>query len=204
MNKIKKGLLLSLFLIPVLVSASSLDSSTPLPMIIFLHAFITPHISLFFLKPLAEMISENDSKKTFWTMFCARIVLIIVLDMMFVPLAIFMCDFFSVFIGGMIVVPIVAKAKGKSLHSLTASSSGKTNMSYMKNEPVTSCPNCGNELKPDEKFCTNCGSPIVSYVQTPTTGKLMVYGEFDPMYRLSEDKLLEEFNLAFSLFSFSL
>lgn len=27
------------------------------------------------------------------------------------------------------------------------------------------CPNCGNEIKNDLKFCTNCGTPLKKYIK---------------------------------------
>ena len=60
----------------------------------------------------------------------------------------------------------------------------------MINNELLKCSNCGGVLYPEDKFCTSCGHKVevnqnVKVRVLPTS--------FDPMYSLSENKLLEEF-----------
>jgi len=60
----------------------------------------------------------------------------------------------------------------------------------MINNELLKCSNCGGTLYPEDKFCTSCGHKVevnqnIKVRVLPTS--------FDPMYSLSENKLLEEF-----------
>lgn len=66
MKKCKNYLLLmSLFLIPSSVLASSGVKSSSIFSAILMEAFMSIHMSVFVLLPLSKLISENNSKKIF-------------------------------------------------------------------------------------------------------------------------------------------
>ena len=195
MNKIKKGLLFSLLFLPIIVDArkGNINSNTSIYVIIFLELFITPHNSLFFFSPLSKLLSEDNSKLLFWRLFAARAILIVIVDLLLPSYgyALFMIDFVMIFVGAFIIIPFVGKKKG--IQVFVPKKKYRSSSENNTTETLTTCPKCGNELKANDKFCTNCGATILSVLQTPTSGKLMVYSEFDPIYHLPEDKLLENF-----------
>ena len=75
--------------------------------VIGLEAFVSIHMSLFVLKPLSEMLSKKNPKKLFWIMFAIRAAILLFFDFRG-NYEIFMVDFFGVFLGAFILVPIIA------------------------------------------------------------------------------------------------
>lgn len=67
-------------------------------------------MSIFVLSPLAKMISKENSKNVFWILFIIRATVLLICDFLVTP-NIAMFDFFMVFIGAFIIVPI-SKASG--------------------------------------------------------------------------------------------
>lgn len=47
-----------------------------------MEAFVTIHMTFFVLKPLFNLISEEDSKSVFWRLFFIRIMILLLLDLM--------------------------------------------------------------------------------------------------------------------------
>lgn len=45
----------------------------------------------------------------------------------------------------------------ESIHTVASTVAGA-----FKGETKSFCPNCGNDLKPDDAFCDNCGKPLAS------------------------------------------
>lgn len=197
-------LLLPLFLFPITVFAESIESSAepfPLAIAIFMEAFVTMHMTIFVLKPLSMIIGkEENNKKVFWMMFIIRAVILLYFDF-FITTGIATVDFIAVFIGAFIVVPISAAVTktplNKRSNQVIVNTNRTTNLVIPQQQITNSliCSQCGIKLKSTDKFCGNCGAPNKSYNNQPinTPKKRVTYQNFDPMYNLSEEALVEEF-----------
>lgn len=173
-----KFLNLLLLLCPKLVYASNGEFSVLIA--IFVEAFVTIHMSIFVLYPIANLLSE-EPKKLFLKLFIIRIAILLFFDL-FITTNIAIIDFILVFIGAFIVVPILSLITKKSAY-------GKNSISSSSSLDV--CPNCKTKIQKDDKFCANCGLAI-AYVEDRNT-KVVKSNDFDPMYQQSEEKLLESF-----------
>ena len=49
-------------------------------MTLFMEAFVTIHMSVFVLLPLSKLISKDNSRKIFWTLFGVRIAILLFFD----------------------------------------------------------------------------------------------------------------------------
>lgn len=198
MFKNKKILLLSLLLFPILVNAKNeaLDSfipGIPSSMAIFMELFVSIHMSVFVLKPLSKIISKDDSNKTFWTLFIIRAVILIIFDL-FITTSIALVDFFMVFIGAFLIVPIATVInKKKNGESILEGIKPIVNSSSVS-EPLK-CSNCGEILNSNDNFCTSCGKKVnqSESVEKQVEKVRVLPSNFDSMYQLNEDKLLETF-----------
>lgn len=208
MKNKKMTLLLILFLIlmPIIVFASNGDDDFPIALALFIEAFISLHMSGFVLMPLSEMFSKENSKKTFWILFLIRACILLYFDFFVTPY-IAMFDFAAVFIGAFIVVPICAvitKTKvNYSSNSVDLKSSVPTTPVQNQVKGVElRCAKCNTVLQITDKFCPSCGEAFdgnnvvvsensTSSVQIPP--KVAIHpSDFDMMYSLSEENLLEE------------
>lgn len=113
---LKKCLFTSLLLIPLIVFATSSTSSsmnsdeTPLIAIIGMEAFVSIHMSVFVLRPLASLINRNKSTQIFGILFVLRLIILIIGDILWgMGMAIF--DFLAVFIGAFILIPVLGGLK---------------------------------------------------------------------------------------------
>lgn len=86
-----------------------------LPGAIFMHLFISIHMSIFVLFPIASIFSKNNSKSLFIKLFITRVIILILGDLFISPMTMAICDFFAVFVGAFLVVPILAAIKGVKL-----------------------------------------------------------------------------------------
>ena len=77
-------------------------------MTLFMEAFVTIHMSVFVLLPLSKLISKDNSRKIFWTLFGVRIAILLFFDF-FITTGIAIVDFIAVFVGAFIVTPIAMK-----------------------------------------------------------------------------------------------
>ncbi|MBR6133293.1 MAG: leucine-rich repeat protein [Bacilli bacterium] len=194
----KKVLWLLFLLMPFIVFAEE-GSVYDVGIIIFMEMFMSIHMSLFVLMPLSKIYSEADPKRLFWELFTIRALILLFFDFFTtysVAVGIATLDFFAVFIGAFLVVPISAVAKKKSFIGGDAKVDV---LSFATNgEGVTmKCKNCGKELALTDKFCQFCGSKVsndtvnVTYNKDPKT--VVNYSKFDSMYKLSEDEMVESF-----------
>ncbi len=189
-------LLLTLLLMPAMVFANDGDADS-ISMAIFVEAFVSIHMSVFVLKPLSELISKENAKKIFWLLFFIRVVFLLVCDFFVTP-KVFMLDFFAVFVGAFIIIPIYAAKNGKRAAGVSPAAS-KNLPDEVKGIELR-CAKCNAVLKITDKFCTKCGAPFDGnnvVVSENPDGKVNLKKErvlpssFDSMYNLSEDKLLE-------------
>lgn len=201
-------LIMSILLIPTMVFASNGDNDFPVVVALAMEAFVSIHMSLFVLKPLAEMFSKENSKKTFWILFATRVWILLLCDF-FVSPGIAIIDFFGLFVGVLIIVPICSAITktpvfGASNQAIRTNTNAETTQpTNQVNGIELKCAKCGAALQITDKFCTSCGEPFDgnnvvvtenanAAIQTPPK-VAMLPSNFDSMYSLSEDKMLEEF-----------
>lgn len=207
-TKNKILLIISLLLIPTIVFASGGNNDFPIGIALVIEAFVSIHMSVFVLKPLANMFSKENSKKTFWTLFVIRACILVFCDFFVTPfIAIF--DFIGVFIGAFIIVPICAAITKKSMFGRsnqvirTTSTPPTTPLPDQVKGIELKCAKCNAVLQIKDKFCSNCGEPfdgnnvVVSENENASVQTLpkvaVLPTSFDNIYSLSEDKMVEEF-----------
>lgn len=195
-NFSKLFLIVSILLIPVTVFASYGNNGEYIAVAIGGELFITAHMSMFVLKPLAVIFSKNNSKTVFWILIFIRAVILIICDF-FIPIEILLIDFFSVFIGAFIVVPIcavIAKFFNDGISPLEnyGFTDRLTNSSSNTGVELR-CSKCNSRLKITDKFCGNCGEPFNSNNVATTKKGTLTPANFDKIYSLSEGELLNEF-----------
>jgi len=95
-----------LLLLPIQVFAGSSNNSIPISAAIGVELFVSIHMSLFVLWPLAQLFNKDgNAKKLFIKLFVIRAVILLFFDF-FITTSIFLVDFFGVFIGAFILIPI--------------------------------------------------------------------------------------------------
>lgn len=155
MNKIKKILLITILLLPITVFAKEKDGISVTIAYIW-ELFSTLHVSIFTLKPLSQYLARDGSitpKDSFWKLFFARIVLLLIITPIFPH--IFLVDFFSMF-----VIPILGtKYKKAPLPAKIAALS--TNNSVVVGEsPQKTCPKCSYTMSAANVRCPKCGTKL--------------------------------------------
>ncbi len=211
-NKFKKIILILLILFPTIVFAESdySESGLPIYMAIFIEAFVSIHMSVFVLKPLSDMLAKENSKKLFWILFFIRIGVLLFFDI-FITTFIAAFDFICVFLGAFIVVPLTAlitKTKintrsNQVIKPLSTLASTTQPLENQVNGIELQCAKCHAPLEVSDKFCSQCGAAITgnnivvvskkkATTQIPQK-ELITPANFDQIYSLKEDKLLEEF-----------
>lgn len=203
-------LILTFLLFPTMVLASDGNSSIPLSVAIGMEAFVSIHMSVFVLMPLANIFDPDKSKKLFLKLFISRIIILLLIDIFITPM-IAILDFIAVFIGAFILIPIITSIKKKPINlrnnqiinnnvNLNIS---HTNNNVVANNMVLKCTKCGNTLQVTDKVCNNCKEPfsgdnvkveMAPYATIENSNEVFVNsGNYDSMFSLSEDKMLEEF-----------
>lgn len=99
----------------VLDATNDIINAGEFGMAIMMEAFCSIHMSVFVLMPLSKIISKDNDKKVFITLFVIRVIILLIGDV-FVPMFMAMLDFFSVFVGAFIIVPISAAATGTKIN----------------------------------------------------------------------------------------
>ena len=195
-------LIISLLLIPTIVFASDGSNDFPIGVALGMEAFVSIHMSFIVLLPLAEIISQENKKKTFWILFGIRAGILLFFDFFITPM-IALVDFFAVFIGAFIVVPISLVVSGKKNKSIgttpVISQPGNTQVAGVE----LKCAKCSTVVQVSDKFCPKCGLEMIdnnivvsenknAAVAVPQK-KAVLPSNFDSIYSLSENKMLEEF-----------
>lgn len=216
-NRLLLFLLLSFF--PTIVFASSSNSnSIPLIAAIGMEAFVSIHMSVFVLMPLARLFKPNDYKKLFMKLFLIRVVILLFFDV-FVTTMIAIADFFAVFIGAFLVVPLTYFIKSHTSAGITNSdfeiintsksmcprcgSMVDSNVAICTNcganlagtkveQSSATCPKCGEIIQPNFKFCSKCGENV-SEITNPVPKKIVTTTDFDSIYNGTVDMVLENF-----------
>lgn len=205
----KNILIMSVLFLPTIVVASNGESDFPVVVALVMEAFVSIHMSVFVLKPLSEMFSKDNSKKTFWTLFSIRAIVLIFCDFFITP-SIAIVDFFSVFIGAFAIVPISALITKNNINSRSnqvINNTNNINISPMNTNQINGielkCAKCNSVLKITDKFCQSCGTPFDqnnvvvsennnSSIPIPQKEKI-IPSNFDSIYSLSEGMMIEEF-----------
>ena len=146
-------------------------------MTLFMEAFVTIHMSVFVLLPLSKLISKDNSRKIFWTLFGVRIAILLFFDF-FITTGIAIVDFMAVFVGAFIVTPIAMK-KGVWNQKLSKQS-GKEKVQTAAETVISA---------PATETVTGGTTPA-----EPLSEKRIVHAEdFDPLFAMSEEDCVEGF-----------
>lgn len=78
---------------------------------LFIEAFVTIHMCAFVLVPLSKIFGKRNHKIVFWILFIIRVFVLIIGDLIS-PSVMVMTDFFAVFIGAFLVVPLCTAISG--------------------------------------------------------------------------------------------
>ena len=203
-NRNKIFLIISLLLMPIMVYAGS-EGGIDIYEAVSMELFTSIHMSLFVLLPISAMLFKSNFKKAFIVLFTIRAAILLFCDFFVTPnIATF--DFIMVFIGAFIVVPIIAiitkpltklsqkfEQKTEDIKSIAANANGKE----------LRCVKCNALVKEDEPICAVCGTALdkntvvvsekIDDSATEQPKKTVLPTNFDKMYSLTEDKMLEEF-----------
>lgn len=198
--KNQKLLTISMLIILTILIVNEISIKSHLVPTLCVEAFCTILMSLFVLKPLSEIFSKENSKKLFWTLFAIRACILIFFDLFITP-AIAIVDFFAIFVGIFLVGPLSTAITKTSVNGRINQINTQPNSSISGIE--LKCAKCNSVLQITDKLCPSCGEPfdgnnvIVSKndnatIQIPQ--KVVVLPtNFDKMYSLTEDKMLDEF-----------
>ena len=203
MKKYKLLFLGALLMLPTIVYGQELNvEGFPLIGALAMESFVTIHMSIFVLSPLSKIFSKDgDSKKLFWQMFFIRIGILLFFDFFITP-AIAMIDFFAVFVGAFLIVPLSA-FKNKNSDNNVIMPINNTNTNVDSAGVILKCAKCNSVMTVKHKFCENCGEPFsgdnVKVEMDPNAKTVEISknstkpSDFDSMFSLSEDAMLEEF-----------
>lgn len=192
--KYKRLLILLLLLVPTIVFASEGDEGLSITETLYMEAYVSIFMSVFVLIPLSMIISKDNSKKLFLKLFAIRAAILLFFDF-FVSTTIALIDLVLVFVGAFAVFPIflMVMLYRKYNKAGIATTSSQTTVPTQFN-----CSKCNFVLHNTDKFCPNCGEPFdaskaVSCENAVAPKVLASPSDFDEIYSLPEDKMLEEF-----------
>ncbi len=195
-------LIVLLLLIPMVVFASNGDESISIPLAIVTEAFVSIHMIFFVLLPLAKIISEENSKKIFWILFGIRAGILLFCDFFITPMIAFV-DFFALFIGACTILPISEVIlRNRNKNNVTPPvgiQPGNTQVAGVE----LKCAKCNTVVQVSDKFCPKCGLEMIDNNIVVTENKnaavavpqkkAILPSNFDSIYSLPENKMLEEF-----------
>lgn len=156
MNKKKMLLLLLLCLFPSIVLANSNSNGFTIVFAIMMEAFVTIHMTAFVLLPLSKMYGGNNSQALFKILFIGRILLLAYFDFFVTP-SVAIGDFFAVFIGAFLIVPISSlfcnPVKEKPVRKID-----KVANDNKREFEIVRCSYCGKLSRLDFTTCDSCGA----------------------------------------------
>lgn len=148
------------------------DGGMGILMALGMEAFVSIHMSLFVLLPLAKMIAKENSRKVFWLLFGIRVAYLLVYDFFVTP-AIAILDFLSVFVGAAIVGLLTFRQNRK----------GTINSQTVKSQTISGTP-----------AGTMTAASAESAAAPEAEPKKAVHpNDFDPLFSLSEEECVEQF-----------
>ncbi len=170
-DKLKKLLLITLLFIPTLVLAETFEEEFPIYAAIGMEAFVSIHMSVFVLWPISCMIAPNNKKQLFIILFVIRAIILLYCDF-FVTTSVALIDFFAVFIGAFILVPITAVITKRSpfgteipnvkLNSMKDIPQGVPQGVTQGSKTELRCARCYSLINMSDKFCPKCGYELKS------------------------------------------
>ena len=169
MKKLLYGLML--LTMPVMIYA---ESNISLSVAIFAELFCSIHMTVFVLWPLAKLITKDSSKVKYTVikLFLIRVVILIILDM--ISPSLFFLDFFAIFIGAFILIPIMMSKEGKKTIGVIKSV-GSTSGTIASIAGMPTSQDAAKEL------------------QKRVGLKFAKANEFDQMYLMSENDMLDTY-----------
>lgn len=200
MKKLQKILLVvSLMLIPIFVFASSDNIEFPIFDALIFEVTVSIASFIFILWPLAELISEKNTKKTFWLLFALRFI-ILLFCYFFVSTNIMIVDFVAVALGAFLIDILKRNLSTKISNPVIKTPE-------LPGSPIKGielkCAKCGTVLQITDELCSKCGEPFTGnnvVVSESATASVEVPAKikvtptsFDKIYSLTEDEMLEEF-----------
>lgn len=186
-------LILMFLLFPTIVLASDGNASElPLALALGMEAFISIHMSVFVLSPLANIFDPDKSKKLFMKLFIARVIILLVFDL-FITTSIAIFDFMSVFFGAFLLVPIITAIKKvpfntKSNYIINNSNLNPNSNNNNQGNVILKCTKCGNKLNIDDKVCKSCGAEF-------SGDTVQVIQDTSPIVQFDQNYLQNEKNI---------
>lgn len=164
------------------------NSGMGILMALGMEAFVSIHMSLFVLLPLAKMIAKENSRKVFWLLFGIRVAYLLVYDFFVTP-AVAILDFLSVFVGAAIVGFLTLRQNRKTTIKSQTVKSGTisgTPAGAMANAPV--------KTVTETQDGALTAAPAESAAAPEAGPKQAVHpSDFDPLFSLSEEECVEQF-----------
>ena len=201
MKKYNKLLIIAMLLLPTVVYARGDNGTMPIGFALMMEAFVSIHMSVFVMLPLAKIISEENYMKVFWKIFAIRAGILLFCDFFVTPM-IAILDFFSVFIGAFIFIPLTLMKSKKLNFASTPNIQTPTPTQDKVTGVEMSCAKCNAVLATIADVCPSCGAPLTGdnlVVKESATGSVTVQPKvrvlptsFDPIYSLSESEMLEQ------------
>lgn len=193
MNKRSLWLIILLAL-PLVVYASSGNESIPLLVALVQGAFFSIPFAIFVFLPLAKIYAKDNYKVLFWKMFGIRVLILLVFDF-FISTAIVGIDFFLMFMGTFVVVPLCTIINKKVLSD--------NNQSTTIRDADLKCLKCGTILKITDKSCPKCHTPFTINNSSQKEGdsvkvdippkKAVSVMDYDNILFQGEEQMLEMF-----------
>ena len=203
--KKKFFLIIFLLLIPGIVFAKSGEYGIDTTSAISIEAFVSIPMSFFVFLPMSIILSKDNWKKVFLILFAIRAAILLFFDF-FVTTDIVTFDFFMIFIGAFIVVPItviITKPLTKLSQKFEKRTENIKSIAANANGKELRCAKCNALVKEAEPICDVCGTVLdkntvvvsekIDDSVTEQPKKRVLPTNFDKMYSLNEEKLLEEF-----------
>lgn len=206
MKKLRNLLLLMLLLFPNIVFAKSSSNFFPIEVAIFFEIIVSLSLSNVVLKHLSEIISQDNSKKVYWILSALRICLLLYCDL-FISTYVAFIDLLLFFIVAFIITPIsTIKSNNNFVSNNIIPKNTMMSNNYNNNVNgaegiVLKCTKCNSVLNVNYKFCPNCGASFdgdnvqVTFdpSNVPAPKVMVTANTYDMMYRLPENKMIEEF-----------
>ena len=175
MKKLRIFLLMLLFIFPSTVFALEPHGSLGIFGSIFIEAFLT-FFYVLTLTHITKVIFKTNYKKILIILLIIRIVLLLFFDC-FINTDIAIIDFLGVFLLVLIGLPVT---------EVVSSFIDKRQKESMNMNEANKCEKCGTGYVTGDAYCSNCG------VKLPEPKVYVSSKEYDPIYLLSEESMLEK------------
>ena len=186
--------LLSLLLLPIGVFAERVSGTYHISGIVFFEFCFTLIAIFCYINTITKALSNEKNKvMVFIALFIGRIVMLVILNNIYDDFGGVLVDFILVVFGKNI-ANLIKCINGREKDSFNTIPT----MSIIPIKPLTDadktlkCPNCSAPVEEKYKFCQACGKEVnIETIKQAITRVPANYDSFDPMYKLSDDKMLE-------------